>query len=164
MGSSEKTVSVVYSYFKLSGHAYLGPLRIELAGFHGIIKRRLVLSQFEKRRWTVAVQDAVLRVGLQGVGVQMDGRLEVATLARLVALLHFLHELCFAETTPAPSVSWDAARRSARRPGAEDWKLGSQTQEWESNAKCTVGSKIHNYHRPCIDEGFDIWLQQNYFV
>lgn len=105
MGSSEKTVSVAYSYFKLSGHTYLGPLRIELAGFHGIIERRLVLSQFEKRRRTVAVQDAVLRVGLQGVGVQMDGRLEVAALARLVALLHFLHELCFAETTPAPSVS-----------------------------------------------------------
>lgn len=82
-----------------------------------------MLTQFEKRRRAVAVQDAVLRVGLQGVGVQVDGRLEVAALTCLVALLHLLHELRLAETAPAPSIPRHAADRSARCPRAEDRKL-----------------------------------------
>lgn len=113
----------VYLQLRLLRHTYLGPLGIELTSFDSIVQRRPVLSQFEKRRRTVAVQDTVLWVSLQGIRVQMDGRLKVTALARLVALLHFLHELCFAETTPAASVSRDTADGSARRPRTEDWKL-----------------------------------------
>lgn len=117
------TKCLVCLWLKRLRHTYLGPLAIELTSSHCISQRRRVLPQFEKRRRPVAVQDAVLRVGLQGVGVQVDGRLEVAALTCLVALLHFLHELRLAETAPASSIPRHAADRSARCPRAEDRKL-----------------------------------------
>lgn len=120
---SHGTKRLACLWLKRLRHTYLGPLAIELTSSHRVSERRRVLPQFEKRRRPVAVQDAVLRVGLQGVGVQVDGRLEVAALTRLVALLHFLHELRLAETAPAPSIPRRAAGGSARCPRAEDRKL-----------------------------------------
>lgn len=100
--------------------SYLGPFGVDEASLDGVVQGGAVLAQAEVGGRAVAVQDAVLRVGVQGVSVQVDGRLEVAALARLVALLHLLHELRFAETIPDPSVSRNAPDRSARRPRAED--------------------------------------------
>lgn len=115
--------AILYSYV---GHTYLGPLGIELTSFFSIFQCRLVLPQFEKRCWTVTIQDAVLWVSLQDIGVQMNSSLKVTTLTRLIALLHFPHEFCFAETIPGPSVSRNTPERSARCPRTEDWKL----QKW----------------------------------
>lgn len=98
----------------------LRPLGVEFAGPGGVIQRLLVAPQFEQGCRAVAEQDAVLRVGQQGVGVQVNGLLEVTALARRVALLHLLHELCFAKATHASSVSREASCGSGRRPGAED--------------------------------------------
>lgn len=119
----------------LSRLTYLGPLGIELTSFFSIIQSRLVLSHFEKGCRTVTVQDAVLRVGLQGLAVQMDGRLEVAALTRLVALLHFLHEVRFAEAIPAAVVYTDTPDGSARCPRTEDWKLEERTERSERALK-----------------------------
>lgn len=98
----------------------LWPLGVEFAGSASVVQRLLVAPQFEKGRGAVAVQNAVLRVGQQGVCVQVNGLLEVTALTRLVALLHLLHELCFAEAARVSSVSRQASCGSCRRPGAED--------------------------------------------
>ena len=88
-----------------------------------------MLSQFEKGRRTVAVEDAVLWVGPQGSAVQMDGSLKVPALTCLVALLYFLHELCFAEATSDRFFADHAADRSSRRPRTKDREL----QKWNGD-------------------------------
>lgn len=118
----------VYPQFRLRRHTYLWPLGIKLTSLFSIIQSCLVLSQFEKSCWTVTIKDAVLWVSMQGVAVQMNSRLKVTTLTCLIALLHFVHELCFAETIPGPVISSNAPDRPARCPRTEDWELEKQTE------------------------------------
>lgn len=129
--------------FRLLRCTYLWPLGIKLTSFLSIFQSCLVLAQFEKSRWTVTVQDAVLWVDLQCITVQMNGCLKVTSLTRLIALLHFLHELSFAQTVPGPVVS-NAPDRSARCPRTEDWKLEKRTGSSQRALISLTEKKPHN--------------------
>lgn len=118
--------------------SYLGPLGVEQACLDGVVQGSLVLSQFEVGGRAVAVEDAVLRVGAQGLSVQLHGRLEVALLARLVAPPHLLHELSFAQ-----SGSFGRhVHRPAQRPRPEQRKLPS--------SEMTV-SRVSGHQMHCIN-------------
>lgn len=124
--------------FRSLRSTYLWPLWIEPTGFFGILQSGLVLAQFEERSWPVTVQDAVLWIGLQSLAVQTHGLLEVTPLTCLIALSHFLHELCLAEATPRPVVPDNAPNRPSRCPRAKDGKLEKRA---ENNKMGIIGKK-----------------------
>lgn len=77
--------------------SYLGPFRIDESCFDGVVQRHAVLAQSEVGGRAVAVQDAVLGVGSQGLSVEAHGQGVVPLLAGLVTATHTLQELSFAE-------------------------------------------------------------------
>lgn len=87
-----------------------------------------MFPKFEKSSRPIAEQDAVLRVGLQSLAVQADGGLKVPTLARLIALLHLIHELRLAEATAGHAVRSQTPCGPACSPRTEDGKLQKRTE------------------------------------
>ena len=59
---------------------YLGPLRLQSASLSRIFQGLLVLVRLHERRRPVAMEDVVAGVKGHGLGVQLDGTVEVSVL------------------------------------------------------------------------------------
>lgn len=80
---------------------YLGPLGVDQTCLDGVIQGGAVLAQPEIGGGAVAVQDAVLGVGGQGLGVEAHGQGVLPLLAGLVTAPHALQEFGLAEAAGA---------------------------------------------------------------
>ena len=81
--------------------SYLGPFGVDEACFDRVVQSRAVLAQSEIGCRAVAVQDAVLGVGGEGLAVETHGQSVLPLLAGLVTAPHTLQEFCFAQTRRA---------------------------------------------------------------
>lgn len=97
--------------------SYLRPLGVDEPRFDGVVQSRAVLAQPQVRGGAVAVQDAVLRVGAEGLRVQTYGQGEVPLLAGLVTAPHTLQKFSLAQGGGTRTRSRDGPRPHRR------WRL-----------------------------------------